>query len=78
MTVLPVIYLALTNTIIETITFDKLDTLEFTPNAYVPTAQLDFDDLPQTANVRKVLQQGLSEGFKSLFLLTLVQWSMCV
>ena len=57
---------ALTNTIVETVTFDKLDTLEFTPNAYVPTAQLDFDALPQTANVRKVLQQGLSEGHWSL------------
>ncbi|PSW02160.1 hypothetical protein CTM91_03510 [Photobacterium aquimaris] len=57
---------ALTNSIIETVTLDKLDTLTFTPNAYVPTAQLAFDDLPHTANVRKVLQDGLNEGLWSI------------
>lgn len=57
---------SLTNSIIETITFDKLDMLEFTPNAYVPTAQLKFDALPEGTSVRKVLQDGLSEGIWSL------------
>ncbi|OBU47538.1 hypothetical protein AYY26_00565 [Photobacterium phosphoreum] len=58
--------ITLTNSIIESVPLDKLDTLDFTQNAYVPTAQLEFDALPQTASVRKILQDGLAEGAWSI------------
>ncbi|MGF1726426.1 hypothetical protein [Photobacterium nomapromontoriensis] len=57
---------SLRNSIIESVQFDKLDTLDFAPNAYVPTAQLEFDALPEGTSVHKVLQDGLSEGLWSL------------
>lgn len=58
--------ISLSNSIIETVKFEKLDTLEFTPNAYVPTAQLNFDELPTGSIVQKVLQDGLVEGIESI------------
>lgn len=58
--------ISLTNSIIESVKFNKLDTLEFTSNAYVPTAQLEFDSLPEEAKTHKILQEGLNEGLWSL------------
>ncbi|PSW31534.1 hypothetical protein C9J21_16130 [Photobacterium phosphoreum] len=58
--------ITLTNSIIESTPLDKLDTLDFTPNAYVPTAQLELDVLSNNGNVHKILQDGLTEGAWSI------------
>lgn len=58
--------ISLTDSIIEVVKFDKLNTLDFTPNTRVVTTQLTFNALPTTASVRKVLQEGLNEGVNSL------------
>lgn len=57
---------SLTNTIIESVKFDKLDTLDFKANAYVPTAQLTLNALPQGATVVKIMEDGLNEGVQTL------------
>lgn len=58
--------ITLTNTIIESVPLDKLDTLTFAKNEYVPTAQLEFDALSSNGNVHNILQDKLNGGVESL------------